>query len=288
MNSGHPKRPAGNYQIGFGRPPVATRFQPGQSGNPRGRPRGARSIGQMLQQALNRRVIVHENGRERSIRLQDVILQGLVNDAARRDHNALRLLFWLLERYGQSGETAINLGELTADDSAIIERYISTLQQVPGDAPAEARMLAAAAFAASTTLAVDPRDPWRALAGWRAAGPTTMTVVLDGHPVRVTGPGPYVVEGRTVAREERAGHWLIDGEPGIAVRDGSEAWVKWRGETYVFDTSVRERSVDALASAEITAPMPGVVLAVHARPGQRVRRGDLVCVVEAMKMELRV
>ena len=115
-----------------------------------------------------------------------------------------------------------------------------------------------------------------------------MTVVLDGHPVRVTGPGPYVVEGRTVAREERAGHWLIDGEPGIAVRDGSEAWVKWRGETYVFDTSVRERSVDALASAEITAPMPGVVLAVHARPGQRVRRGDLVCVVEAMKMELRV
>jgi biotin carboxyl carrier protein len=34
--------------------------------------------------------------------------------------------------------------------------------------------------------------------------------------------------------------------------------------------------------------MPGVVLAVHARAGQRVKRGDLVCVVEAMKMELRV
>jgi biotin carboxyl carrier protein len=34
--------------------------------------------------------------------------------------------------------------------------------------------------------------------------------------------------------------------------------------------------------------MPGIVLAVHARAGQRVKRGDLVCVVEAMKMELRV
>jgi len=90
----------------------------------------------MLQQALNRRVPVHENGRERRIRLQDAIIHGLVNDAARRNHNALRLLFSLLDRYGQSGETAINLGELTADDSAIIERYISTLQQVPGDAPA--------------------------------------------------------------------------------------------------------------------------------------------------------
>ena len=149
-------------------------------------------------------------------------------------------------------------------------------------------MLAAAAFAASTTLAVDPRDPWRALAGWRAAGSATMTVILDDRAVRVTGAGPYVVDGRTVTRDERAAHWLVDGEPGIAVRDGGEAWVKWRGETYVFDTSVRERSIDALAGTEITAPMPGVVLAVHARPGQRVRRGDLVCVVEAMKMELRV
>jgi biotin carboxyl carrier protein len=34
--------------------------------------------------------------------------------------------------------------------------------------------------------------------------------------------------------------------------------------------------------------MPGVVLSVHARAGQTVKRGDLVCVVEAMKMELRV
>ncbi len=137
MNSGHSKTPAASdYEIGYGRSPAATRFQPGQSGNPRGRPKGARSIGQMLQQALNRRVPVHENGRERRIRLQDAIIHGLVNDAARRNHNALRLLFSLLDRYGQSGETAINLGELTADDSAIIERYISTLQQAPADAPA--------------------------------------------------------------------------------------------------------------------------------------------------------
>jgi 3-methylcrotonyl-CoA carboxylase alpha subunit len=65
-------------------------------------------------------------------------------------------------------------------------------------------------------------------------------------------------------------------------------WVKWRGETYVLDTAAAERSIDAVAGNEITAPMPGVVLALHARPGQRVKRGDLVCVVEAMKMELRV
>jgi 3-methylcrotonyl-CoA carboxylase alpha subunit len=96
------------------------------------------------------------------------------------------------------------------------------------------------------------------------------------------------VEGRTIAPDERAGHWLVDGEPAIAVRDGSDVWVKVRGETYVLDTAGRERSVDALTGSEITAPMPGLVRSVHARPGQRVKRGDLMCVVEAMKMELRV
>jgi acetyl-CoA/propionyl-CoA carboxylase biotin carboxyl carrier protein len=180
-------------------------------------------------------------------------------------------------------------GEVRAGtvDTGLIERA-PELAAGPGEAPPEARAVAAAAFASSTALAIDPRDPWRALSGWRAGGPATTTVILDDRPIRVTGTGPYTVEDRTIAPGERAGHWLVDGAPAIAVRDGTDVWVKWRGETYVLDTAGRERSVDALAGSEITSPMPGVVLAVHARPGQRVKRGDLVCVVEAMKMELRV
>src|SRR5687768_11122353 len=35
--------PASAYQVGYGKPPVHSRFKPGQSGNPRGRPKGARN-----------------------------------------------------------------------------------------------------------------------------------------------------------------------------------------------------------------------------------------------------
>ena len=36
-----PKKPsAGDYKVGYGKPPRHTRFRPGASGNPRGRPRG--------------------------------------------------------------------------------------------------------------------------------------------------------------------------------------------------------------------------------------------------------
>jgi len=112
--------------------------------------------------------------------------------------------------------------------------------------------------------------------------------VLDDRAVRVGGTGPFIVEGRTITRDPANGAWLVDGEPAIAVRDGNDVWVKWRGETYVLDSAGRQRNVGALAATEIAAPMPGVILEVHATAGQAVRQGDLVCVVEAMKMELRV
>ncbi|MDQ6858707.1 MAG: ATP-grasp domain-containing protein [Chloroflexota bacterium] len=172
-------------------------------------------------------------------------------------------------------------------DTGLIERS-PELAAGPGDPPPDARALAAAAFAASNAPTTDVRDPWRSLAGWRAGGPPRMNVVLDDTSIVVSGAGPFTIDGRTIERDERAGHWLIGAERGIAVRDGTELWVKWRGETYVFDSAGRERSIDAQAGSEITAPMPGTVLAVHASAGQQVTRGDLICVVEAMKMELRV
>ena len=38
----------------------------------------------------------------------------------------------------------------------------------------------------------------------------------------------------------------------------------------------------------INAPMPGTILAVNVKPGQAVKRGDVVVVLEAMKMETEV
>ena len=40
------------YDVGYGKPPVNTRFRKGQSGNPHGRPRGARSASTILNAAL--------------------------------------------------------------------------------------------------------------------------------------------------------------------------------------------------------------------------------------------
>jgi hypothetical protein len=50
----------------------------------------------------------------------------LVNDAVRRDAAALKLLLPLIDRYAASPETELRLGELLAEDQAILSQYLSS------------------------------------------------------------------------------------------------------------------------------------------------------------------
>ena len=75
----------GPYEIGFGKPPQSTQFKPGQSGNAAGRPRGAKNFATAIEQELDTRVTVTENGKRRRISKLEVIAKHLVNKAAGGD-----------------------------------------------------------------------------------------------------------------------------------------------------------------------------------------------------------
>jgi Family of unknown function (DUF5681) len=80
------------YPVGYSKPPEASRFTPGRSGNPKGRPKSARNRTTILNQTLNERVIVTEHGRRKSITKQEAIFKQLVNKAAAGDHRAAQLV----------------------------------------------------------------------------------------------------------------------------------------------------------------------------------------------------
>jgi Family of unknown function (DUF5681) len=80
------------YEVGYGKPPKQTRFRKGQSGNPKGRPRGAKNMATLFTKALKERVIVSENGRRRSISKQEALVKHLVNKALSGDRRLLQLL----------------------------------------------------------------------------------------------------------------------------------------------------------------------------------------------------
>src|SRR5260221_4862946 len=82
------KADKGPYQVGFGKPPRSTQFEPGRSGNPAGRPRGAKNFATAIEQELDTRITVTENGRRRRISKREVIAKHLVNKAASGDLKA--------------------------------------------------------------------------------------------------------------------------------------------------------------------------------------------------------
>ncbi len=87
----------GEDKVGNRRPPWATRFRPGQSGNPRGRPKRARGLGAVVARALGERVEAKENGRRRRITKLEAAVKQLVNRAANGDQRATQFVFGLLD-----------------------------------------------------------------------------------------------------------------------------------------------------------------------------------------------
>ena len=88
------------------------------------------------------------------------------------------------------------------------------------------------------------------------------------------------------------GEWLVrDGERLIrvyAVAAGATTWVFHNGVTYEVVADAPARARRAAPAGSLTAPMPATVVHVKVAAGDMVRRGDILIVLEAMKMELPV
>ena len=149
----------------------------------------------------------------------------------------------------------------------------------------------------------DPSSPWAIADGWRlghggarrlafAHGDARIELVAHGH------AGDYRIELADATHEVSAAR-LADGELSAridgamrrfrATTDRSRVRVHDGEHRLSVDTvEVYRRRDDAGGAAEhrIRAPMPGRVVLVQAKPGQTVETGDVVLVIEAMKMEL--
>lgn len=100
-----PKPPG--YAVGFARPPTATRFVKGQSGNPKGRPKGSKNRAQpvtgpgrleeiILQEAF-RAVDIRDGDRTLTLPVAQVAVRSIMAKAARGDHRAQHLAVELVQ-----------------------------------------------------------------------------------------------------------------------------------------------------------------------------------------------
>jgi hypothetical protein len=73
------------YAVGYGRPPTSSQFQPGQSGNPQGRPKGVRNASSMARDALERTINVKVKGAWRKMTVRKAAYRRLAERAVAGD-----------------------------------------------------------------------------------------------------------------------------------------------------------------------------------------------------------
>ena len=123
-----PGERGGAYEVGYGKPPLHSRFGKGRSGNPRGRPRASKNLGTLLNDALNERVVVVENGRRQRISKREAIIAQLVNQSAKADLRAIKIHLDIQQqidgRAAAAGENGDSPDKLDKTDQSIIDRYL--------------------------------------------------------------------------------------------------------------------------------------------------------------------
>jgi hypothetical protein len=129
-------KPKGDYEIGFGRPPQHSRFRAGQSGNPRGRPKGSKNLETLLAEALDEKVVVKEDGQRRAITKREVIIKQLVNKSASADLQAIRMLLGIKQGFKSTVEAeSFGAGDqpLADADRQVMEELSRRLSRPQGD-----------------------------------------------------------------------------------------------------------------------------------------------------------
>ncbi|MEP9390526.1 DUF5681 domain-containing protein [Mesorhizobium sp. KR9-304] len=118
-------RDGAREEVGYGKPPLHSRFKLGQSGNPRGRPKGTKNLKTDLAEELAERVQVTENGRLLKISKQRLMLKALTTKAIKGDANAAKIVLNLIAQtigLSQQDEAKTVLGE---EDEAILSDWLA-------------------------------------------------------------------------------------------------------------------------------------------------------------------
>ena len=124
----------GSDEVGYGKPPKRTRFQPGQSGNPRGRPKGTKNLKTDLMEELSEKIVIRERDRSQKVSKQRALLKSVVNRAIQGDARAIGIALSTMMRLLDTGEGAPVAEEALLDDELeILKAYTARTRRSSHD-----------------------------------------------------------------------------------------------------------------------------------------------------------
>jgi 3-methylcrotonyl-CoA carboxylase alpha subunit len=187
-------------------------------------------------------------------------------------------------------------------DTGFIDRHRAELIAVPPAISEDALTIMVTHILLSRREASDARSPFGRLDGWRLGGGTQsetlklkqageakdVGIACEGEGWRISVGG--VTSDVTARRLAGGGVEAVRGGrriTGSVVAAGALKFVMVKGRTFTFEPVDPLAASDQglMAANELRAPMPGKIIQMHVKAGDRVKRGQALAVMEAMKME---
>ena len=115
-----------NYEVGYGRPPVHSRFNLGKSGNPKARPKGRFNARTTVEKVCNRQVTVREGDRKRQVGSFEALTLSTMSHALQGKDKARADVFGLVKSVGLAQEIPEQsiVEPVTANDAEIVADFL--------------------------------------------------------------------------------------------------------------------------------------------------------------------
>ena len=130
-------KPTGDYEVGYGKPPNHTKFKKGHSGNPRGKPKGKKSLKTILTEELLSQATISLNGKSVTGTRQRLMLQTLTARAAVGDIAAQRLLLPLILQLIGAEDIDTGKPTLSAQDQRLLDQMLAEFGPADETPPTE-------------------------------------------------------------------------------------------------------------------------------------------------------
>lgn len=122
-----------DYEVGYGKPPKRTQFKKGQSGNPRGRPRGSHNFSTDAKTVLTKMVTVVVDGKRKRVSAQMANLMRLMDKALSGDAKAMAQVQLLSERYNDEPDPVAS-DDFSSTDEDILDAFLKKQNDIPSAA----------------------------------------------------------------------------------------------------------------------------------------------------------
>ena len=125
-DNARPQR-APSYEVGYGRPPKATRFKPGFSGNPHGRPKGAKNFKTLFEEELRAKIAIRDGRETKSVSKQEAVIKTIMRDALKGDPKAITNLLNLILKLDLAKSEEASAPDRDRASESILAAYLARL-----------------------------------------------------------------------------------------------------------------------------------------------------------------